>query len=137
MSWDISVMNMPDVERVEDMPDDYLPEPLGTHDDVIKRILEVIPEVDFKDRTWGMLDDDSFSIEFNMGSKEICEGFMMHVRGGGGVVPVIDHLLKELGLRAFDCQAGDFFTAGSAEGSFAEWRAFRDRVISAPSPEEQ
>jgi hypothetical protein len=130
MSWDISVMNMPDVDRVEDMPDDYRPETLGSLDDVIKRILVVIPEIDFKDRTWGMLNDDSFSIEFNMGSKEICEGFMMHVRGGGGVVPVIDHLLKELGLRAFDCQTGDFFTADSAEGSFAEWRAFRDRVIS-------
>ena len=65
-------------------------------------------------------------------SKPFCR-----VRGGGGAVAVIDYLLKELGLRAFDCQTGDFFTAASAEGSFAEWRAFRDRVISAPRPEEQ
>ncbi len=130
MSWDISVQDMPDVARIEDIPDDFRPEPLGQRADVIASIQTLVPEVDFSDPSWGRLEDERFSIEFNMGSKERCEGFMLHVRGGDTAIGVIDHILKGLGRRAFDCSAGDFFSADSGQESFSAWRAFRDRVVS-------
>ena len=132
MSWDISVQDIPDVQRIEDIPDDFRPEPLGQRADVIASIQALVPEVDFSDPSWGRLEDERFSIEFNMGADETCTGFMLHVRGGDTTIGVIDYILKGLGRRAFDCSAGDFFSGESGKESFAEWRAFRDRIVGNP-----
>jgi len=130
MSWDISIQDLPrDVQNVTNIPDDYLPSPLGSRDKVIARIHEVIPDVDFSDPTWGILDRPDFSIEFNMGVEEICNGFMLHVRGGVGAAETVARLLQHLQLRGIDCQTGDFFSLEAAQDSFDQWQAFRDRVI--------
>jgi hypothetical protein len=131
MSWDISIQNLPaEVQSIDEIPGNYQPAPLGAQSDLIARIQQVLPEVDFSDPTWGILDQPNFSIEFNMGSSDICDGFMLHVRGGGGAVPTIARLLDHLKLRAIDCQTGDFFSSGAAEDSFSQWQSFRDRSIS-------
>jgi hypothetical protein len=97
---------------------------------LITRIQELLPETDFKDPSWGILDGKGFSIEFNMGSKEICDGFMLHVRGGGDIATtVVARLLQHLRLRGLDCQTGDFFQHDAAEESFRQWQAYRDVVI--------
>ena len=129
MSWDISVQDIPNVQQIEDIPDDFRPEPLGQRDAVIASIRKLVPEVDFNDPSWGRLEDERFSIEFNMGDAEVCTGFMLHVRGGDTAIGVIDHILRGLGRRAFDLSSGDFFRGESGQKSFAEWRAFRDRVL--------
>ena len=70
MSWNISIQDLPaDVQSVADISNDYRPRPLGTRDELIQRIQQLLPHVDFSDPSWGMLDDSAFSIEFNMGSK--------------------------------------------------------------------
>src|SRR5262245_38428907 len=111
MSWDISIQDLPrDVQNAADIPDDYQPSPLGPRDTVIARIHEVLPDVDFSDPAWGMFDRPDFSIEFNMGAEEICDSFMLHVRGGGGAMETVARLLQHLQLRGIDCQTGDFFS---------------------------
>lgn len=131
MSWDISILNLPaSAVSIDDFPHDFQPPPIGTRAGVIAGILKTIPDVDFTDPSWGMLSRDGFSIEFNMGSEEICGSFMLHVRGGGDVMSLVDHLLKSLELRAIDCQTGDFFTTDTSDASFSEWRQFRDKVVS-------
>jgi hypothetical protein len=130
MSWDILIQDLPrDVQNVADIPDDYQPRPLGARDAVIARLHEVLPEVDFSDPTWGIFDGPGFSIEFNMGTEEICDNFMLHVRGGGRVVETISKLLEHLRLRGVDCQTGDFFTIDAAQDSFRRWQAYRDHVM--------
>jgi hypothetical protein len=130
VSWDISIQDMPaDVQSVSDIANDYRPGLLGTRDEVISRIQQVLPDVDFTDRPWGMLDGSGFSIEFNMGKEKVCNGFMLHVRGGGSAIATIEPLLKHLRLRGIDCQTGDFFTADAGQASFGQWQAYRDRVI--------
>ena len=130
MSWDISIQDLPrDVQSIADVPDDYRPQPLGPRAAVIARIHEVLPDVDFSDPTWGMFERADFSIEFNMGAEEICDGFMLHVRGGGGAMETVARLLEGLQLRGFDCQTGEFFSIEAAKSSFGEWQAFRDRAI--------
>lgn len=130
MSWDISIQDLPaDAKTVADIPDDYQPSPLGPRSEVIARIQQILPNADFKDPTWGNLDGGDFSIEFNMGADEICDGFMLHVRGGGNAMATVARLLEHLKLRGIDCQTGDFFACEAAEASFGEWQAFRDRAI--------
>jgi hypothetical protein len=130
MSWDISIQDLPrDVQSIADIPNDYRPSPLGPRAAVIARIQEVLPDVDFSDPTWGMFERQDFSIEFNMGAKEICDGFMLHVRGGGNAIETVARLLHHLQLRGIDCQTGDFFSVEAALGSFGQWQAYRDRVI--------
>jgi hypothetical protein len=134
MSWDISIQNLPaDAASLADIPNDYRPEPLGPLQEVIKRVQEVFPAADFSDPSWGLLRNEEFSIEFNMGRHEICNGFMLHVRGGGGVALAVERLLRHLNLRGIDCQIGEFFSLEAAEASFKQWREFRDRVVSQSS----
>lgn len=130
MSWDISIQDLPEgAVTVDEIPDDFQPAPLGPRSQVIDDILRVVPDVDFTDPTWGMLERPTFSIEFNMGSEEVCEGFMLHVRGGGDAILLIDGLLRALGLRGLDCQSGDFFSLDAAGETFEGWQQFRDGVV--------
>lgn len=130
MSWDISVQDMPkDAKSVDDISDDFQPEPLGPRKELIERILKILPDVDFEDPSWGILRREGVSIEFNMGREEICDGFMLHVRSGGDTVNLIHYLLESLKLKAFDCSEGDFFRIDTAGESYQNWKKFRDRVI--------
>jgi hypothetical protein len=130
MSWDITIQDFPaSAQSVSEIPNDYRPGPLGTRDEVIARIREVLPDVDFRDRSWGLFRGPGFTIEFNMGKDEICDGFMLHVRGGGSAIATVDRLLQHLKLRGIDPQAGDFFRADVARASFLHWQVARDQVI--------
>jgi hypothetical protein len=137
MSWDISIQDLPrEAKSVADIPNDYRPSELGTRSEMISRIQQILPEADFSDPSWGILDHAEFSIEFSMGSAETCRGIMLHVRGGGSAVATIERLLDKLKLRAIDCQAGDFFSSQAAEASFGQWQAYRDKVIKQRSPDD-
>lgn len=133
MSWDISIMDLPgDAASVADIPDDFQPEPLGQRAELIAAIRDVAPTADFADPSWGELSTPDFVIEFNMGSDEVVDSIMLHVRGGGPVVCFIDALLTRLGRRAIDCSEGEFFRPKSSSESFRAWQAYRDRVIGTP-----
>lgn len=129
MSWDIIIQNLPkDVQNIADIPDDFQPRPLGARTEVIARIQKVLPDVDFSDPSWGILEQSGFSIEFNMGDEATCDSVMLHVRGGGDAVATIARLLQHLQLRGIDCQSGEFFSVEAAQSSFGEWQTYRDRV---------
>jgi hypothetical protein len=130
MSWDILIQDLPkDAHCVADIPNDYRPNPLGPRSEMIARIQQVLPGANFSDPSWGILDQAEFSIEFNMGSGEICDSVMLHVRGGGSAAIIVTRLLEQLNLCALDLQAGEFFSPQVAEGSFDQWQAYRDKVI--------
>ena len=131
MSWDIFAVNVPLVfESIEEIPPDFKPKPLGDRSAVIARIKRIVPTADFSDPSSGLIDEDGWSIELDMGDDEICEDFAFHVRGDGDeAVEVVARILDGLGIRGFDPQAGRLFVGGpSAIASFNEWRAFRDRA---------
>jgi hypothetical protein len=129
MSWDVFVMDMPDVASVAEVPDDHKPRPLGPRAWVIDRIKEVVPDADFSDPAWGNIEGDYWSIEVNLGKDEECSDFAFHVRGAGEEpVDVIQRILDHLGVRAVDGSSGEFFSREAALASFDQWRAFRDRV---------
>lgn len=130
MSWDISIMDLPrDAASVADIPYAFQPQPLGPRAELIAAIQDVAPQVDFTDASWGELVTPDFVIEFNMGSEEVVDSMMLHVRGGGPVVDFIDALLRRLGRRAIDCSEGEFFSPATSDGSFRAWQQYRDSVV--------
>jgi hypothetical protein len=130
MSWDIYIQDFPLTARsVVDIPGDYHPSPLGNRSELIARIREVVPSADFSNPDWGVYEAHGYSIEFNMGSSEICGSVMLSVRGGGDPVPIIGRLLDHLQTRGIDCQSGEFFDTETARESFGAWQRYRDQVV--------
>lgn len=130
MSWDILIQDLPQTARsVDDISPDFVPQPLGSRAELTKRIRSVVPSVDFSRPEWGVLEADTFSIEFNIGAAEVCDSIMLHVRGSGSVTSTLVRLLSALNLRAIDCQTGDFFQPEESDASFQAWSEYRNRVI--------
>ena len=131
MSWDIFVQDVPsEAMRVADIPSDYRPSLIGKRSEIIHAIIDVIPTADFSDPSWGLIDGEDWSIEVNLGQKDDCRGFSLHVRGADASAGAVTAILRRLNLRALDSQTGEFFVAGeSAIESFRQWKEYRDRVI--------
>ncbi|RKS79511.1 hypothetical protein BZB76_0982 [Actinomadura pelletieri DSM 43383] len=129
MSWDVLLMRVPaEVRGMDDLPQDYAPEPVGSLPDALGRLASELPEVDLSDPEWGVLEGPTWSIELNIGHDDPLEAVMLHVRGGGDdVLTVILRIAQILGCRALDTSTGDFLAEGRTEG----WHAFqqyRDQV---------
>ncbi len=106
MSWDLFVQDWGNVDSLSEIPGDFEPQSIGSRTEIIARIIEVEPSANFLDPAWGTLENDQFSIEFNMGETEEMTGFAMHVRGSNQAISCIKNILKHLGLRVAD---GDGF----------------------------
>lgn len=53
MSWDIFVQDLPrNVETTDDIPHDFKPQPIGTYEEITRRIKEAVPDVEFHGGTW-------------------------------------------------------------------------------------
>ncbi|HEV2693127.1 MAG TPA: hypothetical protein VG347_09560 [Verrucomicrobiae bacterium] len=123
-------MNFPaTAQKVADIPDDFKPTPLGSRADLISQIRELVPHADFSKPDWGVFDGDGYSIEFQMGSAEICKSMTLLVRGGGSPAALVGALLDRLQLRGIDCQTGEFFDIEAARASFGSWQRYRDQII--------
>ena len=131
MSWDLFVQDFPaDATSVSDIPEGFQPLSIGNRDDIIEKILSVMPGVDFSDASWGKIEEERWSIEINLGDAGDCGGFAMHVRGSNEAVGAVEIILDQLGVRAIDSGSGEFFAAGpEARQSFSDWRRFRDSAL--------
>ncbi len=130
MSWDIFVQDFPkDIHTIADIPDGFRPKSIGSRKSIIERIKEIVPDADFTDPAWGVINGIDWSIELNMGSEEDCGGFAFHVRGSEAAIGAVAAILDYLQLRAVDPQAGDFFVAGqNARASFQKWLSYRNAL---------
>jgi hypothetical protein len=131
MSWDIFVMRLPDgIECVADIPDDYVPAPIGPRAEIVAAVLDVAPFADFTEPTWGRIDTPDFSVEINLSAEDPVRSFALHIRGGDTVVELLTDLLLRLPAQALDPQAGNgIFSAENATRSLQQWRTYRDSVL--------
>jgi len=141
MSWDIFVQDIPeDVQTIKDMHDRYSnfkPKSIGRCSEIIAKIKEIIPNADFSDPSWGIIDGPDYSIEVNIGEESVskcsedCYGFTFHVRGGDKAAFVVSSILQHLGLHAFDpsSETGLFKIGPEAIKSFKRWRRYKDQVL--------
>ena len=135
MSWDVLLIRLPEEwTAIEDVPDDFESPPIGKSEEVRDAVASVVPEVDFSDPAWGMLDGPTFSIEVNTGREEPTNSVMLHVRGGNESLGAVHAISKALGCAAIDCSDGVIidWTAEDAGYGLAAWRQYRDRVVGVP-----
>jgi hypothetical protein len=130
MSWDVLLMNVPDnLKSSNDLPDDYKSN-LGIGVNILPTLSSIVPEIDLHDPTWGELEGDGFSIEFNIGKDDPVDTIMLHIRGGNGAINVIEHICEKTGWRALDTSIGKFIDFNqSPEKGFELWRGYRNRVV--------
>lgn len=131
MSYDVFVQDLPPEARsADEIPDDFVPGPIGTRTQVLAAIQEVAPAADASRPDWILIDGPDFALEVALGEEEELTEFAFHARGGADALAVIAAILTRLGLRALDPQAeGGLFAPGpDAAAAFARWRAYRDRV---------
>lgn len=131
MSWDIFVQDIPaTAQAIDEIPADFVPQALGLRSEILRRIQEVVPDVDFSDPSWGIFEGPDFSVEFNIGNDGQVDGFAMHVRGGDAAAGFVADLLVRCGWRAFDpaSESGIFDPALAIE-SLQRWRKYRDHAL--------
>jgi hypothetical protein len=135
MSWDLLIQDLPKVDSIEDIPDDFVPASLGKRQSVIDRIAAALPAADFADPAWGVIEGSDWSIEVNIGEEPECISAMLHVRGmGSGAIVAVSAIMDALGKRASDCQTSQFFDRDSALDSFLAWQDYRGHAIAATAP---
>jgi len=131
MSWDVLIMK----EKYDfDAPEENQSgiAPLGKRDEIIKKLTHCIPNLDYRDETWGILNDEGYSIEFNTGDEEIADTIMLHIRGGGTVMDTIQLVCETLdayALNTSDCTYIDFKQPDRAQESWEQFQQYRDKVI--------
>lgn len=128
MSWDIFVQDLPsDARSTDDIPPDFVPQTIGSRGEIVSRIGDVAPSVDFSDPTWGRIETDSYTIEISISETDPVKNFAFHVRGSSEAAQVVADILDRLGLLALDPGApGGIFSREAAEGSMTGWRDYRD-----------
>lgn len=117
MSWDIFIQDLPPVPRVEDIPRDFKPRPIGDRAGIIARILKVLPMAERQDGDWLFAkgDDIDLSLQIHMEDETLVRYIVVHVEGGEQSATAVAALLRELGLRAMDTATGDLFDAATLE----------------------
>lgn len=128
MSWDIFVQDLPpDAQTVDQIPHSFVPAPIGNRSEIICKIKEIVPFADFTDPAWGEIETADYSIDINLGDKEVLMGFAFHVRGGDETVKIIADILDHLGLRGLE--SGEFFDRTRSLERYRSWKAYRNEVI--------
>jgi hypothetical protein len=131
MSWDVSFYaSKAPPPPVAEMPDDWRGEPRGTPASVRAKISEYFPEVDWTKPEWGTSERDGFSFEFNLGSENPCESFMVHVRGSGDSVTHLLALAERNDWYLLDCSSGEWMHhCENPDEGWKNFQAYRDRVL--------
>ncbi|RKN81035.1 hypothetical protein [Ulvibacterium marinum] len=129
MSWDLYVQDWGDFDSLEQIPGDFEPKPIGNRSELIDKIEVAEPTVDFTNPSWGLLENEFFSIEFNMGDSELSDGFVMHVRGNELAIPCIGNILDSLNLKAADGSTPEFFDVVKSKKNMKKWIDYRNSIL--------
>ena len=117
MSWDIYIQDLPNVPTMADVPADHRPRPIGEREDLMRRVLEVIPFGERQDSDWIFARSATIdlSIQFHLEQGEQVRDLLVHVHGGEQSASCVSALLRHLGLRGHDTATGDLFDGHGLE----------------------
>ncbi len=130
MSWDIWFIaaETPPPPAAQ-MPDDWKGIPFGSLNEVRETITTHLPGTDWSDAAWGTYDGPGYSLEFNMGKEDPCSSFMIHVRGGGEVVSIIEKLATIPDWFAMDTSQGEWWHHNQdKEKGWKSFQEYRDYI---------
>jgi len=133
MSWDVTIYRFPrDIETVVQLADDFKPPAIAPRAEVAQSLKRLFPDADISDLSWLVLNGQGYKIEINMGRKEPCDGFTLHVRGSDRALNAVTQIALNFEARAFDMTACQFLDRMSNPASgFQQWRKYTRRVSGA------
>lgn len=125
MSWDIFFVaaDAPPAPSAR-MPEDWFSRPIGTCADLRERLSGLFPGTDWTDPAWGVYEGERFTLEFNIGENDPCDGFAVHVRGRGDAVDAVRRIAEVPGWYGADPVQGEWLHHTADPG--AGWRAFQN-----------
>lgn len=127
MSWDVTFMKLSrEVKNVVDIEESIIEE-LGSRDDVVHTMSMIFPDADFTDESWGILDCEGYSIEFNIPEESHITSIMLHVRGDNRALAAIKKICDETKWKAMDEDIINF--ENKPERGLEQWQMFRQQVI--------
>jgi len=129
MSWDVYIQDFGNYNRIEDIPEDFQPKTIGDKLDIISKIKEIAPDLNDSDNSWLILENNKFSIEFNIGKNDSLDSIMLHIRGDESVIGFINELISKLQLRAVDMATGEFINFSSHLEGLRLWTEYRDFIM--------
>jgi hypothetical protein len=137
MSWDLMLLPFrPEWSSAKDIPDDWMPGPLGPRSSVVAAIAEVFPQATERDD--GMYSIGGDTVDILVGLEDPTESVNVHVYGGATPL-IMERLItfaSRSGTRALDIQTGAFLTSlGDAEASYAAWQAWLETILDSESGE--
>ena len=131
MSFDIFVQDIPVAAKsVDEIPEDFVPKPIGARSAVVASISKVAPEVNFSSPGWGTIDGNGYRIDVNLGLSDPLTTFALHLYGGEGGLFIIADILDELGARAFapGTESG-LFELDRTTDAYLRWREYRNQIV--------
>ncbi|RKP55566.1 hypothetical protein D7Z26_10310 [Cohnella endophytica] len=129
MSWDVSFMKFPNaIKELEDLNEDVI-ESMGNYNEVASILVEIFPDLDFTDPTWGVLERTDYSIEFNMPEEDNVTSFMLHIRGNQGAIEALRSIHKRTGWKAVEGSEGILNLDLNPEKGLIEWQEYRNAMI--------
>ncbi|GAK57177.1 hypothetical protein U27_04142 [Candidatus Vecturithrix granuli] len=131
MSWDVLFQDVPqNIDSVGKIPENFTPHALCSRKYFEDMVVALFPNIDNNDTSWMILQEESYSIEFNSGKDDPMESVMLHVRGDEKALNAIKKICEYTGWKALDCSLGEFidFDRNPDEG-FSKWRNYRNEVI--------
>ena len=132
MSWDIFIQDLPPVAHVDEIPPDFRPAPIGEREHMVKRVLEAVPFAERQDSDWLFVRTEEVELSISFSLDDTTRELMfiaIHVHGGELAGACVAAIVKATGHRALDTGTGGFFNADDPGLGYAEWLAYRDRVI--------
>ncbi|TXK74515.1 hypothetical protein FU659_29170 [Paenibacillus sp. N3.4] len=127
MSWDVMFMKLPyKVTKVEEINEDII-QVIGDRKEIVVILNEIFPDVDFTDPSWGGLDREGYSIEFNIPEEVNVTAVTLHVRGNNESIRALKEIHDKTGWTAMDETIIDF--SSNPERGLEEWRSYRDHVV--------
>ncbi|WP_034088903.1 hypothetical protein [Streptacidiphilus albus] len=130
MSWDLLVLPVPaEFVSIDDFPDDFTTEPIGSCEEVKATLRGRIPGIEFAEPTWGRLTGPTWSMELNLGSEASVDSIMLYVHGtGDAVLQAVIDIADAVSCRVIDTSRGDFL-AKDDPSSWQAFQTYRDHVI--------
>lgn len=117
MSWDIYIQDIPAVASANDIPVDFRPQPIGDREELIGRIIRVLPMAERQDSDWLFAQgaELDLSMQFHMEDATQVRYIVVHIHGGAQSAASVAAVLNELGLRAMDTATGELFDGNPLE----------------------
>lgn len=131
MSWDVYLMKVPEnINSMEQLDDEFDPQPLGDRDEILCTMKELYPTADFSDTEWIILDTNDYSMEFAVSGNDPVDSITVFIHGNENCIDVVEKICDRMGWKAVDTGTGDFMDfSDNKEGGFREWNNYKNQVL--------